>query len=1384
MSLSQTITARLQARDESFSSTLKKASSALSDFSNSGKQVAQAQSGINSTFKSIAGAIGLVKVASAGVTAIMDNIGGAIERFDILERFPKIMERMDVPIADSTKAINELSDGIDGLPTSLDSIVKTTQQLFPIMKNDINKATKSSLALNNAFLASGATSADASRGLIQYSQMLAIGKVDMQSWRTLQETMPYALSKTAKALGVTSGNTAELYQQLKGGSITLEQLNDKFIELNGGVNGFAEVAKTATGGIGTAITNFGIRVKKGLEKALGEFNNTSKQLTGLDIATIISNAGTKSSKAIEESAKKITGFINANKEDIKSFFNFIKTMFEQSKTLWTPYVEAFKTAFKEIAPSIKEAVSAVGTSLGLLTNQIDTAGNVDKFKSGITIATDAIKTFANFVRDNSDKVAYLIVQLPKLLAGYMAFKKVTEISKNIAGFSANILDTSSKINDFVKKANTFTTNNIKKGLDVISPKLSTVATGFEKLGGAIAHPMLSLSNFSAYLSNASLASGGAGTALNGLYSVLNGKLGGSLDKTKTALSLAKDGLVSFGSAVAHPKSTLIGFGETLAQFSLNGFSASGTVASLASVFKGGFVNAMSIAGGAVKGFTATLMANPIGLILAGITASVAVFALSWKGNFGNVQGVTKTVLSNLGNTFRSIGSELGKLSDSISPSIKKYLTMENVAKAFSATLLASLTPIGLVIDAFRLIIMTVTGVINAFKLAYLQVKRFFSVGSERKKLTSEIEAVEKQLKGTYDGLAKNSATGAIWSGFSEIGKKGVKTAEDYKNMADSIISSNQKMAESSQQTGQKISESGNKVSEAFNVDGASERIKAQSQAQLEIVKRFGEQRAELQSKQAELEAQLSQAKDGEKQGALIKYHQGMMSLYNTNNADVLALMQSNSAQLKSNKDIEGKELTESQRNAMIEQNNALREGLMEQQQIVVDSSLAKIASGQKLSQTEQAMVQSNLIALYANQKETISANEAEIVELRKVAGDKTNEIAAANAQAKLDQLLASNETERAKMAENQQAIFQILSESGQLNAQKVAETLQAMGVTTDEGLAQLYLKYQQNNANTSEQLTLLAGIMQSKGIEGSNALVQALSSGDYSGIGAQSAQAVLQGLSVLPASMFANGQAGKDQLMASLSSGTVDASTVASQITSALGTGLLQGGAGVSSAGQQVINDANEQTKTKAQDFLQSGGLITDYIGKGVANGKGSVKGSVQSTVAYGQTPDLSGFVPIGGHISSGIAKGIDENSFMVEDAVAKVVQNAKTRATKEGEIHSPSRLFKREVGQWIPAGVAKGIDENAYLVDRSVESMISDVNRDFDFGHDTNFGASVNSEISHTVKNPIFDKLSQAFEDIKNLKVVMDTGRLVGEIGDSVNGFLGQQTQNDLRYR
>ena len=96
----------------------------------------------------------------------------------------------------------------------------------------MDKSTDTVLALNNAFLASGASTEDASRGMQQFNQMLSTGTVDLESWKTLQETMPLALQKTAEAMGfVGKSAQRDLYAALKDGTVTFDQFNDKLIEL-------------------------------------------------------------------------------------------------------------------------------------------------------------------------------------------------------------------------------------------------------------------------------------------------------------------------------------------------------------------------------------------------------------------------------------------------------------------------------------------------------------------------------------------------------------------------------------------------------------------------------------------------------------------------------------------------------------------------------------------------------------------------------------------------------------------------------------------------------------------------------------------------------------------------------------------------------------------------------------------------------------------------------------------------------------------------------------------------------------------------------------------------------------------------------------------------
>lgn len=225
-------------------------------------------------FGTVAGAA--MAVVTGGINAMKSSLGGAVARFDTLNAYPKVMAQMGYSTDDVTKSVGILKKGVDGLPTSLQDLTKSAQG-FAILEKSATKGAETATALNDAFLASGASAGDASRGVEQYSQMLASGTVDLQSWRTLQETMPYALTKVANSFGLT-GKSAErdLYAKLKSGQITVDQLNQRFVELDGGVNGFANTARTASGGIGTSFANMKNAVVNGLTNMLTAIDNGMK----------------------------------------------------------------------------------------------------------------------------------------------------------------------------------------------------------------------------------------------------------------------------------------------------------------------------------------------------------------------------------------------------------------------------------------------------------------------------------------------------------------------------------------------------------------------------------------------------------------------------------------------------------------------------------------------------------------------------------------------------------------------------------------------------------------------------------------------------------------------------------------------------------------------------------------------------------------------------------------------------------------------------------------------------------------------------------------------------------------------------------------------------
>ena len=282
-------TATMEQAVQSLGEVVKANNSANNQIASGGNASEESSSRLTSGFKDMASALGLVAIASKAFDVLKDSIGGAVERFDTLNKFPVVMQALGYSARDTAKSTAILKKGVDGLPTTLQDVTSVAQQLAPLT-GSATKASKSAIALNNAFLASGASAADSSRGLEQYTQMLSTGKVDMMSWRTLMETMPIALRKVANSFGFT-GKSAEqdLYKALQSGQITMDQLNDRFIKLNKGQNGFAELAKKNSAGIMTSFTNLKNSVKNNLADMLTDINKGVKNAGLGSIAQVLDN---------------------------------------------------------------------------------------------------------------------------------------------------------------------------------------------------------------------------------------------------------------------------------------------------------------------------------------------------------------------------------------------------------------------------------------------------------------------------------------------------------------------------------------------------------------------------------------------------------------------------------------------------------------------------------------------------------------------------------------------------------------------------------------------------------------------------------------------------------------------------------------------------------------------------------------------------------------------------------------------------------------------------------------------------------------------------------------------------------------------------------------
>ena len=140
-----------------------------------------------------------------------------------------------------------------------------------------------------------------------------------------------------------------------------------------------------------------------------------------------------------------------------------------------------------------------------------------------------------------------------------------------------------------------------------------------------------------------------------------------------------------------------------------------------------------------------------------------------------------------------------------------------------------------------------------------------------------------------------------------------------------------------------------------------------------------------------------------------------------------------------------------------------------------------------------------------------------------------------------------------------------------------------------------------------------------------------------------------------------------------------------------------------------IESGQKEVTEAAKKGGEEAGKVSQKATADGIQQNSGQVSQAASSSIRKAEDAALgyyNGFYNVGANLMRGTVAGMTANSSAVEEAARAAVRNAVTGAKKEGNIKSPSRVMRDEVGEMLAAGMAVGIDEGSGDVEKSARDL------------------------------------------------------------------------------
>lgn len=180
-------------------------------------------------------------------------------------------------------------------------------------------------------------------------------------------------------------------------------------------------------------------------------------------------------------------------------------------------------------------------------------------------------------------------------------------------------------------------------------------------------------------------------------------------------------------------------------------------------------------------------------------------------------------------------------------------------------------------------------------------------------------------------------------------------------------------------------------------------------------------------------------------------------------------------------------------------------------------------------------------------------------------------------------------------------------------------------------------------------------------------------------------------------------------------------------------TGLTSQKASVSTASRSLAAAAQSVWTSFNAQFRQSGLSAASAVASGIGSGSATVAAAARSVVLSGYSAmQISGWYNIGFNISAGVASGVRSGSYLISNAARAAAKSALSSAKSTLGIHSPSKVFRDEVGKMIPEGIALGVQDSANRVSKAMDSLSGRMTASVSANLDAAGGGSASKNYTH----------------------------------------------------